>query len=155
MKCSEMVVVAALAALLLCSAAQAAGSSSRRLAAAPPAPGQNATGDCCARLAAIGFKSELPVVVVDSAGQAIPHHVDTPVQLCTCNSGQPFKDYAGPAIAAGRGTSSANFTKKCAPGGGFCLAGTTQHPPDQRHRLLTHSALQVVCGGAAECNGRQ
>lgn len=55
-------------------------------AAAPGAPAE-ASGSCCQRLAAIGFTSNLPVVVLDSSSQAITFHVDTPLQLCTCNSG--------------------------------------------------------------------
>jgi CotH kinase protein len=70
-------------------------------------------GDCCAKLQAIGFDSPLPVVILDSAGQPIPHGVDTKITLCTCSpASMNVKDYFGPAEAAGRGTSSANFTKK-------------------------------------------
>lgn len=73
----------------------------------------NSPGDCCARLEAIGFKSSLLVIILDSAGKPIPHHVDTKINLCTCSpQNLNFQDYNGPAEAAGRGSSSANFTKK-------------------------------------------
>jgi hypothetical protein len=74
----------------------------------------NATnGDCCARLQAIGFNSPLPVIILDSVGQNIPHKEDVKINICTCSpQNLNFQDYSGPADAAGRGTSSANFTKK-------------------------------------------
>ena len=71
----------------------------------------NAT-ECCAALAAIGFSSTLPVVVINTAGKPIPHKVDTRVQVCTCSAGGGIDDYSGAATAAGRGTSSSNNTKK-------------------------------------------
>ena len=118
-----------LAAVLVVPAA-ASPARGRRLAkapkpeASPPQAFPAAPADCCAALAAVGLRSELPVVVLDSGGQPIPHHVDTPVALCTCANGSPFQDYAGPALAAGRGSSSSTFAKKSyavalkAPGGG-------------------------------------
>ena len=68
-----------------------------------------APSDCCSKLAAFGFTSTLPVVVIDSSARQIPYHEDTNITLCTCSK---FKDYSGIAQAAIRGTSSANFTKK-------------------------------------------
>lgn len=69
--------------------------------------------DCCAKLAAINFQSNLPVVIIDSLGAPVAHKVDTKVEVCTCRpAGASYQDYSGLAIAAGRGTSSANFTKK-------------------------------------------
>ncbi len=76
-----------------------------------PSAETSSSGDCCAALAAIGFSSSLPVVVLTS-NKTIPHKVDTPVQVCTCNNGADFKDYSGPASAAGRGSSSAFNAKK-------------------------------------------
>ena len=74
---------------------------------------ESGSGDCCGMLAAIGFSSNLPVVVLTSnSGQYIAHHEEQNVTLCTCSNGAGFTDYFGPASAAGRGTSSANFTKK-------------------------------------------
>ncbi|KAG7672818.1 hypothetical protein KSW81_001763 [Nannochloris sp. 'desiccata'] len=69
-------------------------------------------GDCCARLEAIGFNSTLPVVLLDSSGQLIPHHVNTFITLCTCSKNSSIQDFYGPARAAGRGSSSAKFDKK-------------------------------------------
>lgn len=56
-------------------------------AAAAPAPAAEA-GACCAQLAAMGFSSNLPVVVLDTSGQPlVTKGVDVPARLCTCNSG--------------------------------------------------------------------
>lgn len=45
-------------------------------------------GACCAQLAAFGFRSELPVVVLKTAGEALDKKgADVPVRLCTCSSG--------------------------------------------------------------------
>ena len=82
--------------------------------AASPATGGSSSGGgaCCQRLFGIGFHSNLPVVLLDSAGEGFLYHIDTPVEICTCNSGQGFADYEGVATAAVRGASSATFTKK-------------------------------------------
>lgn len=98
--------VAAVAALLAPALAQQGPL--RALLDTQPAP----ESSCCARLAAIGFSSALPVVILDTGGAKIPYKVDTPVQLCTCSPGGEYPDYSGPAEAAGRGSSSANFAKK-------------------------------------------
>lgn len=110
---------AALLLALLLLAPPASGDSLRRRltqsnqdGATAPSSNGGASNDCCARLAAAGFTSELPVVVIDSGGKPIARKEDTDVKLCTCNSGASFQDYLGPATAAVRGTSSANFTKK-------------------------------------------
>ncbi|EFN58239.1 hypothetical protein CHLNCDRAFT_142143 [Chlorella variabilis] len=45
-----------------------------------------ATGSCCQQLAAIGFSSNLPIVVLDTAGKKLEQkNVDVPLQLCTCS----------------------------------------------------------------------
>lgn len=72
----------------------------------PPSDGPS----CCEQLAAIGFESNLPVVILNSGSTVIEHKIDSPIQLCTCNS--TSDDYNGPAIAKGRGNSSADFKKK-------------------------------------------
>lgn len=47
-----------------------------------------ATGSCCQQLAAIGFSSNLPIVVLDTAGKKLEQkNVDVPLQLCTCSPG--------------------------------------------------------------------
>lgn len=62
------------------------------VAAAPPAPPTDpsaaaAAGSCCARLAAIGFSSNLPVVILDTGGRPLDtKDVDVPLSgLCTCS----------------------------------------------------------------------
>jgi len=68
---------------------------------------------CCSKLDAIGFSSPVPVVILDSSGQDIPHKVDTEITLCTCSpQNSNIQDYSGPVRAAGRGSSSAFFDKK-------------------------------------------
>lgn len=58
-------------------------------AAAPPAPAAEAAsaGACCARLATIGFSSNLPVVILDTGGRPLDtKDVDVPLRgLCTCS----------------------------------------------------------------------
>lgn len=83
----------------------------------PPLPRSLLQADnsssCCSRLSAIGFSSKLPVVIIDSHGENVPHHVEKKISLCTCsNALDPIQEYQGIAMAKGRGTSSANFTKK-------------------------------------------
>ena len=59
----------------------------------PPATVPAATNappplDCCAQLAAIGFASGLPVVVLDTAGKNLTvKDVVAPVRFCTCSNG--------------------------------------------------------------------
>jgi hypothetical protein len=69
----------------------------------------NATDDCCAQLNAIGFSSNLPVVIIDSSGDEVLHKVWMNSRICTCGA---ENDFDGPAEIAGRGSSSANFAKK-------------------------------------------
>jgi hypothetical protein len=85
-----------LALLVTASASFTAGSdnASRRIlqdAAMPTA--DPALGQCCDRLEAIGFSSNLPVAVLETGGQKIKDKgVDVDVQLCTCNSGGAGRD---------------------------------------------------------------
>lgn len=69
--------------------AQAAAVLASPAAAAPAAPAPAAEGGaCCEQLAAIGFSSNLPVVVLDTAGQPlVTKGLDVPIRMCTCNSG--------------------------------------------------------------------
>jgi len=70
-------------------------------------------GECCAALQAIGFSSNLPVIIIESiSGTAIEYKVDQEVKLCTCSPpGSNSTDYKGYAEAAGRGNSSKDFVK--------------------------------------------
>ena len=72
-----------------------------------------ATPTCCARLDAIGFSSNLPVVIIDSvSGTTIEYHEDQQVRFCTCSpADMGVEDYEGYASAAGRGNSSKDFNK--------------------------------------------
>lgn len=90
------------------SLAQAAAAPASPAAAAPVAPAPVAEGNaCCQRLAAIGFSSNLPVVVLDTAGQPlVTKGLDVPIRMCTCNSGGCGVAWgiawqAGPAAVAG------------------------------------------------------
>ena len=77
-----------------------------------PAPGSDVGGECCRKLEAIGFRSELPVVIIDAA-RKVPDEPKVPVQLCTCGAeGSPEKDYKGQAGAETRGNSSQRQHKK-------------------------------------------
>lgn len=71
------------------SLAQAAAAPASPAAATPAAPAPAAEGGaCCQQLAAIGFSSNLPVVVLDTAGQPlVTKGLDVPIRMCTCNSG--------------------------------------------------------------------
>ncbi|KAK9802916.1 hypothetical protein WJX73_006542 [Symbiochloris irregularis] len=53
----------------------------------------DAAADCCTRLQAIGFDSNLPVVIVDTRG-VIPSRDKIRADLCTCGSPE-HGDYAG------------------------------------------------------------
>lgn len=71
------------------SLSQAAAAPASSPAAAPATPALAAeSGACCTQLAAIGFTSNLPVVVLDTAGQPlVTKGLDVPIRMCTCNSG--------------------------------------------------------------------
>lgn len=73
----------------------------------------DAAGECCAALKAIGFASNLPVVIIESiSGTTIEYKLDQEVKLCTCSpAGSNITDYKGYAEAAGRGNSSKDFVK--------------------------------------------
>jgi hypothetical protein len=69
--------------------AAANGTASRRILQDAAPPLAEPAGQCCERLDAISFSSNLPVVVLETGGQKIKDKgVDTDVQLCTCNSGR-------------------------------------------------------------------
>ena len=77
-----------------------------------PKPGADVDGGCCRKLEAIGFQSELPVVIIDAQGK-VPDEPKVPVELCTCGAkGGPEKDYKGRAGAETRGNSSQRQHKK-------------------------------------------
>ncbi|KAL4858496.1 hypothetical protein ACK3TF_001466 [Chlorella vulgaris] len=104
-----------------CAAASSATSKRRLLqapasaAAAAPAlePTNNAASWCCQQLAAIGFSSNLPVVVLDTMGAPLEvKGVDALSRLCTCSPGLPAPDYDGLSEAAVRGSTSATAHKK-------------------------------------------
>lgn len=69
--------------------AQAAAAPASPAPAAPATPAPAAEGSaCCEQLAAIGFSSNLPVVVLDTSGQPlVTKGLDVPIRMCTCNSG--------------------------------------------------------------------
>ncbi|PRW56820.1 spore coat [Chlorella sorokiniana] len=123
------------------SLAQAAAAPASQPSAAPAAPAPAAEGGaCCEQLAAIGFSSNLPVVVLDTAGQPLDTKgKDVPVRMCTCNSGQPFKDYEGLASASVRGTTSANATKKS-------FAVTLQQP-DNKSKAARDGGSSAAANG--------
>lgn len=75
---------------------------------------QDLKGQCCAELEAIGFTSNLPVVVIESLqGTEIKFHEEQEVKFCTCSpTDAGWEDYFGYAGAAVRGSSSADFEKK-------------------------------------------
>lgn len=73
--------------------------------------GTSGSGYCCQLLKDIGFQSNLPIVILKSSSEIL-HKVDQDIRLCTCSNGAGFEDYDGPADAAGRGSTSANFAKK-------------------------------------------
>lgn len=57
------------------------------LPAAATAPATAAGGsDCCKQLAALGFSSNLPVVVLDTGGKKLEvKGEEVPVRMCTCS----------------------------------------------------------------------
>ncbi|KAL6751777.1 hypothetical protein V8C86DRAFT_3029930 [Haematococcus lacustris] len=71
-----------------------------------PAGAAPALSPCCALLAGIGFRSNLPVVVVQTSGLTLVQiRNDVDARLCTC--GAPGEDYDGAASVKWRGSSSA------------------------------------------------
>lgn len=84
---------------------------------------------CCARLASIGFASELPVVVLDAPPHSlIRKHVNEDVHVCTCSTANAtWEDYDGAAVAGVRGSTSQFATKKrCrALQGWMCCRGSS------------------------------
>lgn len=91
--------------------AQASADSRRILAKEPTSEGTSNV--CCQGLAAIGFTSTLPVVVLDTDGKNITNKGgDVKVRACTCSEGADFKEYLGTGVASVHGSSSALFDKK-------------------------------------------
>ncbi|KAL6771033.1 hypothetical protein ACKKBF_B33660 [Auxenochlorella protothecoides x Auxenochlorella symbiontica] len=102
-----LILVAVMTALL----AQAFADSRRLLAKEPAA--EDKSNSCCQELAAIGFSSNLPVVVLDTGGKNITNKGgDVKVRACTCSDGAGFKEYNGTGVASVHGSSSALFDKK-------------------------------------------
>jgi hypothetical protein len=72
---------------------------------------------CCAKLDAINFSSNLPVIIIESiSGTEILYDEYQEVALCTCTPAglaaeKDIEDYDGRAEIAGRGNSSADFEK--------------------------------------------
>lgn len=67
--------------------------------------------DCCGLLAAAGFTSELPVIVLDSRGEDVPDEPKINGIMCTC--GSPGGDISHPMGIEIRGSTSArDFEKK-------------------------------------------
>lgn len=100
------------AALLWLVSAQVVAVTPRRLAAAGPLPEETST--CCKSLSAINFKSELPVIIIDTNGHNVTTKgEDVDVAWCICNMGQKaYKNQNGTATANVHGNSSAKFKKK-------------------------------------------
>lgn len=74
---------------------------------APTAPNANASNSaCCALLAAMGFRSNVPVVVVDTQGRVVPIRHDVPAHVCTCGAPNGT-DFSGWGEIKVRGSSSA------------------------------------------------
>jgi hypothetical protein len=61
----------------------AGGATPAAVTAPATAPGG---GDCCQQLAALGFSSNLPVVVLDTGGKQLEvKGEEVPVRMCTCS----------------------------------------------------------------------
>lgn len=102
---------------------QAAGAPPPPPAAAPSADAPPAgNGTCCQQLAAIGFSSNLPVVVLDTRGAKLEEKgKDVNITLCTCNSG----GWPAPWEAAGAaGQAAVTSNWRCGR-----LAGPRPRPP--------------------------
>lgn len=68
-------------------------------------------GECCRRLAVMGFQSNAPVIIVDSNGKEIPDEPKIDGHMCTC--GYPGGEYDGPIGVEIRGSTSArDYDKK-------------------------------------------
>ena len=73
----------------------------------------DAKGACCAALAEIGFKSEVPVIIINTRGRKVPDEPKVPTEFCTCTpGGNSLKDYKGYAGVETRGNSSQRLHKK-------------------------------------------
>ncbi|CAD7695843.1 unnamed protein product [Ostreobium quekettii] len=80
-------------------------------ASAPVPPLASSGSDCCNLLSGIGFSSSVPVVIINTGGQAIPDEPKIPASICTCNS--PGGDIAANIKIEIRGSTSAReFLKK-------------------------------------------
>ena len=88
---------------------------------------------CCAKLTAAKFSSNIPVLVLDTDGQALVGRNKTNATLCTCGAGNlPGGDYDGPVSIHYRGGVDTSALVPC--------SRNVDHRPSRAHsRLLRRS----------------
>mmetsp|Transcript_4385 Transcript_4385/g.11363 ORF Transcript_4385/g.11363 Transcript_4385/m.11363 type:complete len:750 (-) Transcript_4385:97-2346(-) len=97
--------------------------------------GADVSGECCKKLKNIGFKSNLPVIVIDTKCQDVVDEPKIRTQMCTCSNSDGHSggdsdviDYDGWAGIEIRGSSSARDHKK--KGMAVQLWNSTSHDMD-------------------------